>query len=156
MRSMRIEIARIAASLLQQRRAAFLHDVSLPPSVRGMINVHLGKPWIPNFWSVALRAVKPGSERYLDFPIGYAEDNTSWFFPSRLWWLAHAQTSHPPIGLGCDADAHTQFLAREGSGHEFDYASVLTDGQLNILGPADFALECAFWMRAFGSPSQDP
>jgi hypothetical protein len=147
---MRIEIARIASGLLEQRRDEFLHDLSLPLTVRGMIGVHLAKPWIPDFWSVAIRAVKPGSEVYFDFPIGYAEDGTSWFFPSRQWWLAHAQASHPPAGTGCDADVHTKFLSSEGSVHEFDYATVFASGQLSVLGPADFVLECALWTRAFG------
>ena len=129
---MRIEIARIASSLLQQRRDEFLHDASLPLTVRGMINVHLEGSWIPDFWSVALRAPKPGSEGYFDFPIGYAEDGTSWFFPSRQWWIAHAQASHPPLGVGCDAEVHTKFLSSEGSVHEFDYAAVFLDGRLNI------------------------
>lgn len=156
MAAMRIEIARVASSLLQQRRDEFLHDASLPLSVRGMINVHLEKPWIPDFWSVAIRAPKPGSESYFDFPIGFAEDGTSWFFPSRQWWIAHAQASHPPAGMGCDADVHTKFLSAEGSAHEFDYATVLAGGQLNILGRADFVLECTFWTRAFGPPPQEP
>jgi hypothetical protein len=155
---MRIQIARIASGLLQQRGDELLHDLSLPLSVRGMIGVHLASPWIPDFWSVAIRAVKPGSEGYFDFPIGYAEDGTSWFFPSRQWWLAHAQTSHSPgAGAGCDAAAHTTFLSSEGSVHEFDYATVLASGQLSILGRADFVLECALWTRAFGSaPPPEP
>jgi hypothetical protein len=148
---MRIQIARIASGLLQQRGDELLRDVSLPLSVRGMIGVHLTSPWIPDFWSVAIRAVKPDSEGYFDFPIGYAEDGTSWFFPSRQWWLAHAQASHPPAGASCDAEAHTTFLSSEGSVHEFDYAAVLAGGQLSVLGRADFVLECALWTRAFGA-----
>lgn len=148
---MRIEIARIASSLVTQRRDEFLHDASLPLSVRGMINVHLEKPWIADYWTVALRAPKPGSEGYLDFPIGYAEDGTSWFFPSRQWWIAHAQTSHPPSGMGCDAEVHTKFLSAEGSVHEFDYASVFLDGRINIFGRVDFVDECVWWTRAFGT-----
>lgn len=149
---MRIEIARIATSLLQQRRDEILHDASLPLSVRGMINVHMDGSWIPDFWSVAIRAPKSGSEAYFDFPIGFAEDGTSWFFPSRQWWLAHAQASHPPAGTGCDVDVHTKFLSSEGSVHEFDYATVFASGQLSVLGRADFALECALWARAFRAP----
>jgi hypothetical protein len=153
---MRIEIARIASSLLQQRRGEFLHDVSLPLSVRGMINVHLEAPWIENYLTVAIRAPKAGSERYFDFPIGMAEDKTAWFFPSRQWWIAHAQASHPPDGTGCDVDVHTKFLSSEGSVHEFDYATVLTDGTLKILGRPDFAQECFFWQRAFGTQQAAP
>lgn len=152
---MRIEIARIAHNLLQQRQGTYLSDMSLPLSVRGMINVHLTKPWIEGFWSVAIRAPKPGSESFFDFPIGMAEDGTSWFFPSRQWWIAHAQASHPPAGEGCDVNVHTDFLSSEGKTHEFDYASVLANGTLKILGRSDFAQECYFWQRAFIPPASE-
>lgn len=153
---MRIEVAQIASGLLQQRRGELMRDGSLPLPVRRMINVHLEKPWIPGFWTVALRAVKPGSERYLDFPIGVSEDGTPWYFPSRLWWLAHAQASHPPDGSGCDAEVHAKFLSQEGTVHEFDYAAVLGDGTLKILGSADFSMECFFWHRAFAPLTSVP
>ncbi len=149
---MRIDIARIAMALLPQRCGELLHDESLLLSVRSMINVHLTKPWIEGFWSVALCTPKPGSERYLDFPIGLAEDGSSWFFPSQHWWVAHAEASHPPDGTGCDVDVHTKFLSREGTVHEFDYATVSLDGTLKILGRRDFAEECFFWQQAFGAP----
>ena len=152
---MRIQIAKIAASLLQQRRDQFLHDASLPLTVRGAANVHFEKPWIPNFWTIAIRAPKPGSESYLDFPIGFA-DGTVWFFPSREWWIAHAKVSHPPDGTGCDLDVHTKFLSSEGDVHEFDYATILTDGTIQVLGRADFADECTWWRRAFGSQDDKP
>ena len=126
-----------------------MRDETLPLSVRGMINVHLEKPWIPGFWSVAIRAAKVGSERFFDFPIGFAEDGTSWYFPSRKWWLGHAVESHPPDGSSCDVDVHTQFLSRESDTHELDYAAVLLDGSLKILERADFAAECFFWQHAF-------
>lgn len=155
-REMRIDIARIASSLLQQRRGELLHDASLPLSVRSMLSVHLEKPWIEGFWSVAIRAPKPGSESYLDFPIGFAEDGTSWFFPSRQWWVAHAQASHPPDGTGCDADVHTKFLSSEGDVHEFDYATVSLDGTIKVLGRVDFVEECFFWRSAFGAPEARP
>jgi hypothetical protein len=156
MGTMRIQIAQVAAGLLQQRREELLHDASLPLTVRGSANVHFEKPWIPNFWTVAIRAPKPGSEQYFDFPIGFAEDGTSWFFPSRQWWVAHASASHPPDGMGCDVDVHTKFLSSEGEVHEFDYATITTDGTLNVLGRADFAEECAWWTRAFGAHPGTP
>lgn len=162
MTAMRIQIAQIASSLLQRRQDEFLHDVSLPLPVRGMINVHALKPWIPNFWSVAIRAPRTGSsESYFDFPIGRAEDGTPWFFPSRQWWLAHAKASHPSPdgglgGMGCDVDVHTKFLSSEGDVHEFDYATILTDGTMKVLGRADFAIECDFWKRAFGGRGETP
>ena len=148
---MRLQIAQGAAGLVSRRREELLHDVSLPPTVRGSVNVHFEKSWIPNFWTVAIRAPKPGSESFFDFPIGYADDGTPWFFPSRQWWIAHAKASHPPDGMGCDVDVHTKFLSSEGSVHEFDYATILTDKTMKILGRADFADECAWWSRAFAA-----
>lgn len=150
---MRIQLVQVASNLLSQRREELLHDASLPLTVRGSASVHFEKPWIPNFWSVAIRAPKPGSENqsYFDFPIGYADDGLPWFFPSRQWWIAHAKASHPPDGMGCDVDVHTKFLSsEEGSVHEFDYATVLLDGTMHILGRSDFAEECAWWKKAFG------
>lgn len=153
---MLIQIAQGAPALLSQRREELLHDVALPISVRGSVNVHMTKPWIPNFWTVAIRALKPGSESFVDFPIGYADDGTPWFFPSRQWWVAHAKASHPPDGMGCDVDVHTKFLSSEGSVHEFDYATVLTDGMMQILGRADFVDECSWWSRAFAARGAVP
>lgn len=121
-----------------------------------MINVHLEKPWISGFWSVAIRSPKAGSEAYFDFPVGLAEDNSAWFFPSRQWWIAHAQASHPPDGTGCDVDVHTKFLSSEGAVHEFDYATVFADGTLKVLGRLDFAQECFFWQHAFGALEERP
>lgn len=153
---MRIQIAKVVSSILPLRRDKLLNDESLPASVRGMINVHLDTAWIPNFWTVAIRTVKPGCESYFDFPIGFAEDGTSWFFPARKWWMGHAHAGHPPDGSGFDVDAHVKTLTREGDAHEFDYAAVLHDGSLTVLGRPDFVKERLWWTRAFGSPQQEP
>jgi|SRR6185436_6081591 len=153
---MRIQIAQVAAGLFTQRRHELLNDMTIPLHVRGMTNVHLEKPWIPNFWTVAIRAIKPGSEQFLDFPIGFAEDGTAWYFPSRQWWLAHAHASHSPDGMGCDVDVHTKFLSQEGDAHEFDYAAVLTDDTMTVLGKADFTEECRWWKLAFGDQVAAP
>lgn len=147
---MRIDLARHASHHVQQRRIDLLHDRSLPLSVRGCINVHLEKPWIPNFWSVAIRAPKPGSESFFDVQIGTAEDGMPWFFPSKEWWAAHANVSHRSAGMGCDIDVHTNFLSREGKVYEFDYATIYLDGTLKVLGRVDFTEECEFWQLAFG------
>jgi hypothetical protein len=147
---MRIQIAAFAPELVQRRQEAFLHDTSMARSVRSCINVHLTKFWIPGFWTVALHAQKPGSESFLDVPIGVSEDGTPWFFPSQSWWIAHANVSHSESGLGCDADVHTKFLSREGAVHEFDYATVTRDNTIHVLGRADFQTERDFWHRAFG------
>jgi hypothetical protein len=147
---MRIQIAAFAPELIQRRQDAFLNDTSMSRSVRGCLNVHLTKAWIPGFWTVAIHAPKPGSESFLDVPIGVSEDGTPWFFPSQQWWLAHCTVSHPESGKGCDVDVHAKFLSRGGAAYEFDYATVSLDGSISVLGRADFQTECDFWRRAFG------
>jgi len=141
---MRITIAKSAKKLLGQRHDKLLNDTKLDLSVRQMISAHMAKPWIPNFWSVALRPTGSGSKSYLDFPIGRTDEST-WYFPSKKWWLAHAKASHPPKGDGCDVAVHVDFLTSEGSTHEFDYATITTAGRLTILDPDDFEKECRWW-----------
>jgi hypothetical protein len=51
---------------------------------------------------------------------------------------------------------HTKFLSGEGGVHEFDYAAVLVDGGLKVLGRKDFAAECFFWQHAFVSSEARP
>ncbi len=143
------EIVRSAVGLLAERQDAFLHDRSLPLPVRGALNVHMTKPWIPDFWAVAIKSPHEGGDQsYFDFPIARVNGDL-WFFPSKKWWVAHATASHPPDGSGCDVEVHTKFLSKEGSVHEFDYATIFLDGRMSILGRRDFAEECAWWRRAF-------
>lgn len=155
---MKITVAKNAQALLRQRHEKLLNDTRLPPSVRQMISCHMGKPWISGFWSVAIRPTGSGSKSYLDFRIGETggAEGDAWYFPSRKWWIAHAKASHPPDGAGCDVDVHTKFLSSEGSVHEFDYATILLDGTMQILGRSDFAEECSWWTRAFGAHGGSP
>lgn len=141
---MRFTETRTAQNLLHRRHEQLLNDRKLPTSARQMISAHMAKPWIRNFWSVAIRPTGSGSKSYLDFTLGHADGKT-WYFPSKKWWLAHAHASHPPDGTGCDASVHVDFLTREGSTHEFDYATISRDGNLKILHPADFEEECEWW-----------
>ena len=141
---LRIDRTRSAETMLHRRHEQLLNDRKLPLSVRQMISSHMAKPWIPEFWAVALRPTGADSKIYLDFQIGEA-DGASWYFPSAKWWLAHAHASHPPDGTGCDVGAHVDFLTREGALHEFDYATITRGGQLSILHPADFEKECEWW-----------
>lgn len=146
---MRIDLDPNASTYLRQRHYELINDPSLPLITRRMISVHLAKPWIPGFWSVAIKSGKPGGDQsYIDFPIG-TTNRAVWFFPSRQWWEAHSKASHPPDGSGCDVSVHTKFLSKEGKIHEFDYATISTDGELTVLGRKDFVEECAFWKRAF-------
>jgi hypothetical protein len=148
MNAMHVEIVRGAADLLRQRHEELLRDRTLAQPVRSMIDAHMTKPWIADFWSVAIRSpLGDGDQSYFDFPIVRVH-GVPWFFPSRQWWVAHAHASHPPDGSGCDVDVHTNFLSREGSMHEFDYATILLDGWMTILGRRDFVDECLWWRRA--------
>lgn len=142
---MHITLVSRAKTLLKQRHEKLLNDRKLPIAVRHMISVHMAKPWIPKFWAVAIRPTHEGSKIYLDFKIGTA-DGTAWYFPSKKWWKAHADASHPPGGVGCDVDVHVDFLTAEGSTHEFDYATISTDGELKIMHERDFEKECAWWI----------
>jgi hypothetical protein len=141
---MRISLAKDAKKLLYARHDKLLNDTRLPLSARQMISAHMAKPWIPGFLTVAIRPTGTGSKSYLDFRIGDV-DGWEWYFPSKKWWLAHANASHPPEGAGCDVDVHVDFLTSEGATHEFDYATVSADHQLKILHPDDFEKECRWW-----------
>lgn len=143
---MRITLVPNVRALLDKRHDVLLNDRSIPLPARHMISVHMSKPWIRGFWFVAIRPTGTESKSYLGFKVGTA-DGTAWYFPSKKWWIAHAHASHPPDGSGCDVAVHTDFLTSEGSTHEFDYATVSTDGQLKILHRGDFEKECSWWDR---------
>ncbi|HSX23360.1 MAG TPA: hypothetical protein VLE97_11355 [Gaiellaceae bacterium] len=141
---MRFDVDKNASKLIAHRHDRLLNDSKIPLSARQMISAHMAKPWIPRFWVVAIRPTGPSSESYLDFLLGEA-DGTEWHFPSKKWWVAHANASHPPKGVGCDVDVHVDFLTAEGATHEFDYATISTGRELTILHPDDFDRECRWW-----------
>ncbi len=115
-----------------------------------MVLAHLQKPWAPNFYTVVIRPAQFDTDpTFFDRPFGKAL-GASWYLPSLEWWKAHAHSSHPPNGLGCSVDVHTDFLSAEGTAHEFDYANVFQNGSLKILGRRDFSVECRWWGRYFG------
>lgn len=146
---MKIQVARIAASILARRREELTRDATLPTSVRGMIGVHLETPWIAGFWAPAIHVSAKSCARYVDFPVGFAEDGRSWFFPTRQWWLEHAIGAHPPDGTGADPAAHATLLVPGNGGIE--YAAILNDGTMKVLDALDFSEEAAWWTRAFGA-----
>ena len=113
-----------------------------------MILLHTQKPWIPDFLTSALSPLRGGLSPFFKeelFEIG----GRHWFYPSTLWWKAHAKASHPPDGSGCDSLVHTAFLSREGKNAEFLYSAILRDGRIIVLGGEDFLVECAFWKKNF-------
>lgn len=108
-----------------------------------MIYLHLTKPWIPGYLSLAISPLKDGLSGYLQAPV-FSWNGMTFYFPSARWWQAHSD-SHSPAGAGCDVDRHDAFLTRGGSDAEFVYAAVLKNGDIRILERPDFEEECAFW-----------
>lgn len=133
---------------LAERQQEMLDSGEFTPREWQMAWCHFRKPWVSGFRTVAIRPTKTGSGEYLDIALCRALDSV-WYFPSVIWWKAHAKTSHPPDGSGCSIEAHTKFLTEEGTVHEFDYANILWNGNLVVLGRPDFVVECKWWEREF-------
>ncbi len=117
---------------------------ALPQSVKSMVYFHIQGPWISNFLAVAIAPLRPGLEGFLHRPV-FEYEALSFHYPSMDWWLAHAKTSHPPDGAGCDIEAHVNFLTAYGADQEFVYANILKSGDVAVLERPDFEDECAFW-----------
>jgi len=117
--------------------------------VAKMLALHLRKPWIPGFRAVLIRPLREGLDEFLgpvarSFP-GRPGERREWHVPSAEFWLAHAQTSHPPNGLGCDSEEHIEFLASDAPDPEFGYAELLDDDTLVVEDAAGFRAECRWW-----------
>lgn len=125
----------------------------LPDDTKKSIYLHLTKPWIPDFRTIALapNPGKDGMEQWFHAELFKDDKDRSWYFPSAKWFIVHANTSHAPEGTGCSPEKHIHFLSREGQGWEFDYANVLTDGSAKLMKPDDFYQECIWWRKNFGS-----
>lgn len=113
-----------------------------------MVKIHVTKPWVRGFHGILLSPLRPGLGAYLKEPLAEAEGRI-WFFPSTKWWMAHAGSSHPPDGSGCDVQIHQDFLTETGKNAEFLYANVLKDRSLRVLQRPDFETECQWWARYF-------
>lgn len=138
---------RMLGSLFQMNQEtwqAVSRDPAIPQSVKTMIYLHLQKPWVPNFLAVIIAPMNQGLDAYLGRPV-LERSGLTFYYPSLEWWFAHARTSHPPEGEGCDAQAHQDFLTQTGASAEFVYANVLKSGDIEILERPDFDAECAFW-----------
>ena len=109
-----------------------------------MVFLHLKKPWIAHYLSLAISPLKEGLEAYLGDRV-FEWQGAQFFFPSDQWWKSHGERSHEPFGEGCIEGIHTEYLTPEGASAEFAYAAVLRDGSIRILTAADFAEECTFW-----------
>lgn len=125
-------------------------DPATPQSVKTMVYLHLQKPWVPDFLAVAISPLNLGLDRYLGDAV-FEYIGLTFYYPSIDWWFAHARTSHPPDGAGCNAQAHADFLTAGGANAEFMYANVSKSGAVKVLDRSDFEEECAFWASGTGS-----
>jgi hypothetical protein len=121
---------------------------TMDPSVARMVALHIMKPWIPGHKGALISPLHPGSGKWVEKKITVGSGHT-WYYPSATWWKAHAHTSHPPDGAGCNPAVHAAFLTEDGKNAEFAYASLLKNGRVRILGADDFVIECAWWKKNF-------
>ncbi len=119
-------------------------DPSMPESMKMMVFLHLKKPWIAHYLSLAIAPLKEGLEDYLADPV-FEYKGKEFYFPSDRWWKSHGERSHEPMGEGCIKELHVEYLTKGGKSAEFDYAAVLRDGSVRILTAQDFDEECRFW-----------
>jgi hypothetical protein len=124
-------------------------DPGIPQTMKLMVYLHITKPWIPDYLSLAISPLREGLGEYLGRPVFHWAGMT-FYYPSARWWQSHGERSHPPQGAGCDAGVHEQFLTAEGPDGEFVYAAVLKSGDIKVLDRGDFDAECAFWASGKG------
>lgn len=144
-------ISQASLDLLHRLNDEMTHRIHQEPnfsqSMRAMVRLHLRKPWIPHYHSIAIMPIKDGLKEYLGKEV-FEWHGATFFFPSMKWWRSHGERSHEPDGEGCDVAMHAAYLTPEGSDAEFAYAAVLNDGTLRILVKKDFEEECRFWELA--------
>jgi hypothetical protein len=133
---------------LKRLEAEALLEVARAPGctadVLRMVDAHLKKPWIVGHRAILIRPLKPRLGKFFKAPVTRSREHV-WYFPSTTWWMAHANASHPPKGVGCDVRVHADFLSQAGKHAEFAYASLLGDGRIHVLDQNDFLIECAWW-----------
>lgn len=138
---------RARRQLFQLNREAWaeISASALPQSVKTAIYMHLVKPWVPSFLSVAISPLRAGLEQFLKRGV-FGHEGLTFYYPTAAWWEAHTRGPvHAPEGAGCDVDAHVDYFTAGGASPEFVYANVLKDGSFYVLDRADFDLECAFF-----------
>lgn len=119
-------------------------DTGLTQEFKTFMYFHLNYPWLPGFLGIAITPLAKNLGNFLGRSL-FQLDALTFYWPSAAWWSAHAETSHPPAGVGCDAAAHVDFLTVHGSNSEFGYAIVMKDGAVHIAESRDFVDECSFW-----------
>ena len=137
---------------LNQSVLQSIQDPGISHSIRRMVEIHVAGPWVEGLKSIIITPLKEGLEEYLERDV-FEWEGRIWFYPSLHWWQAHAKTSHAPVGMGCSAEKHVEFLTQDSEDPEFLYGHVLSDGNAYILGPEDFSLECDWWQTNISSAS---
>lgn len=115
-------------------------------SMNKCIVLHRTKPWVPNFKRVLIRPLRKVNEAWLGQEVDIG--GKVWNLPTDAFWEVHCNASHEG-GAGCDVDIHTSFLTSDGSNAEFEYASELDNGEVQIQTEKEFNEECDFWKTRF-------
>lgn len=129
--------------------ATVSRDPSVHQSVKSMIYQHIQSLWVPGALAVVISPLSDGLDNFLK-QSAFDLDGIQYYYPSLNFWLAHANASHPPDGIGCDAAVHAEFLTRDGSNAEFIYALATRDGNLVVQDARGFDEECAFYTAGNG------
>lgn len=119
-------------------------NTSIPQSVKSMIYQHIQSRWVPDALAVVISPLSQGNSAYLK-QSAFDLAGIQYYYPSLEFWMAHAETSHPPSGQGCDPSAHAAFLTAQGQHAEFIYGVVKRDGTVMVQDLNGFVDECAYY-----------
>jgi hypothetical protein len=109
-----------------------------------MIYQHIQSRWVPDALAVVISPLSQGNSAYLK-QSAFDLAGIQYYYPSLEFWMAHAETSHPPSGQGCDPAAHAAFLTAQGQHAEFIYGVVKRDGTVMVQDLNGFVDECAYY-----------
>lgn len=120
-------------------------DPGIPQTVKSMIYQHIQSLWVPDALAVVISPLSGGANNPYLKQSAFDLGGLQYYYPSLEFWKAHASTSHPPDGQGCDPAAHAAFLTPSGQNAEFTYAIVKRDGTIVAQELDDFVTECAYF-----------
>lgn len=139
-------------SLLQLRDwnrtfwAEVAQDGNIPQSVKSMIYQHMQSLWVPDALAVVISPLHTGQNNQFLKQSAFDLGGIQYYYPSVAFWSAHATTSHPPDGSGCDPATHAAFLTATGQQGEFIYGVVKKDGSIVVQDLNGFINECAYFL----------
>lgn len=126
--------------------AEISRDQSVPQSVKSLIYQHMLSMWIPDALAIVISPLKSAQNNPYLKQSAFDLSGIQYYYPTLAFWQAHATTSHPPDGRGCDPAAHAAFLTASGQQAEFIYAVVKKDGTIVVQDLDGFVNECAFYL----------